>query len=45
MYKKVNQETGQQSTDSSKGRNFSFTRKKKIIDKNQGEYVDYEELD
>ncbi|HOK60208.1 MAG: DUF4834 family protein [Tenuifilum sp.] len=45
LYKKINQETGQQSSDNSKGRNFSFTRKKKIIDKNQGEYVDYEELD
>lgn len=45
LYKKVNQETGQQSSDNSRERNFSFPRKRKIINKNQGEYVDYEELD
>ncbi|HDP75093.1 MAG TPA: hypothetical protein ENN49_04355 [Bacteroidales bacterium] len=45
LHKKMNQEEWQQSSDKSKGKNFSFIRKKKIIDKNQGEYVDYEELD
>ncbi|MEW5845516.1 MAG: DUF4834 family protein [Bacteroidota bacterium] len=41
----MNQEAGQQSSDSTRQSSFSFTRRKKIIDKNQGEYVDYEELD
>jgi len=45
LYKKMNQEAGQQSPDSERNSGFSFTRRKKIIDKNQGEYVDYEELD
>lgn len=45
LYKKMNQEAGQQSPDSERNSGFSFTQRKKIIDKNQGEYVDYEELD
>jgi len=45
LYKKINQETGQQSPENSQGRSYSFTQEKKIIDKNQGVYVDYEEVD
>lgn len=45
LYNRINQEAEQQSAGSNKSSSFSFTRKKKIIDKNQGEYVDYEELE
>lgn len=45
LHKRMNQGTDEQPSEGTSGKKFTFTRKKKIIDKDQGEYVDYEELE